>query len=349
MTRLIPILRDAVKGLRRNLAMTLAVVLCSAVSLTLFGAGLLLNRQVDITSKHLFGRVELTIYLNDDITGDQQAALATKLTHDPLVKTATYESKDQAFAEFKQLYKSEPELTEGVTADLLPASYHVKLVHPQDYGAAATEYKNAPGVNQVQDWRGRLKGFFRFLHGFQLAAYILAAVQGLATLVLLYNTIRMSAFSRRKETSIMRLVGATRFHIQLPFVLESALAGLAGGIIAAGALFGLRVALIDHRFSHQEFTPVLTHGDVWTVIGYVIVAGMVASSLMAFIALRRHVNAAEPKRPSRSLRKSIPPPRAGREEGPVKQPLAGAIVTYGPKGSTGVPGAHEPAGSHRRR
>jgi hypothetical protein len=144
-------------------------------------------------------------------------------------------------------------------------------------------------------------------------------------------------------------VGATRFHIQLPFVLESALAGLAGGIIAAGALFGLRIALIDHRFSHQEFTPVLTHGDVWTVIGYVIVAGMVASSLMAFIALRRHVNAAEPKRPSRSLRKSIPPPRATREQEPAKQPVAGAIVTYGPKGSTGVPGAHVSNGSHRRR
>jgi cell division transport system permease protein len=239
------------------------------------------------------------------------------------VKSAAYESKDQAFAEFKQLYKSQPALTQGVTADLLPASYHVKLVNPQDFSAAAAEYAHLPGVNQVQDWRGRLKGFFRFLHGFQLAAYILAAVQGLATLVLLYNTIRMSAFSRRRETSIMRLVGATRFHIQLPFVLESAIAGLAGGILAGGALFGLRVALIDHRFSHQQFTPVLTHGDVWTVIGYVLIAGAGASSLMAFIALRRHVNAAEPKKPSRSLRKSIPPPRVALEE-LAKRPMAGA-------------------------
>ncbi len=336
MTRVLPMLRDAVTGLRRNLAMTLAVVLCSAVSLTLFGAGLLLNRQVDITSQHLFGRVELTIYVNDAITTDQQDALASKLSHDPLVKTATYESKDQAFAEFKQLYKSQPELTQGVTADLLPASYHVKLVNPQDFSAAAAEYAHLPGVNQVQDWRGRLKGFFRFLHGFQLAAYILAAVQGLATLVLLYNTIRMSAHSRRRETSIMRLVGATRFHIQLPFVLESAIAGLAGGIVAGGALFGLRVALIDHRFSHQEFTPVLSHGDVWTVIAYVLIAGAGASSLMAFIALRRHVNAAEPKRPSRSLRKSIPPPRVGLEE-LAKRPMAT------------VNAASSANGSHRRR
>ena len=154
-----------------------------------------------------------------------------------------------------------------MTADLLPASYHVKLVNPQDFARRCRRIRSTCRVsNQVQDWRGRLKGFFRFLHGFQLAAYILAAVQGLATLVLLYNTIRMSAYSRRRETSIMRLVGATRFHIQLPFVLESALAGLAGGIIAGGALFGLRIALIDHRFSHQEFTPVLSHSDVWTVI-----------------------------------------------------------------------------------
>ncbi len=321
MSRLIPILRDAVKGLRRNLAMSIAVVLCSAVSLTLFGAGLLLNRQVDITSKHLFGRVELTIYVNDTITIAQQDALATKLAHDPAVKYETYESKDAAFAEFKRLYKSQPALTEGVTADLLPASYHVKLVDPQAYTSVAPSYAHLPGVDAVQDWRGRLKGFFRFLHGFQLGAYILAAVQGLATLVLLYNTIRMSAHSRRRETSIMRLVGATRLHIQLPFILESAIAGLAGGVLAAGAILGLRVALIDHRFSHQQFTPVLTAADVWQVIFYVLIAGAGASSLMAFIALRRHVRAAEPKRPSRQLRKAVPPPRATVED-PSRVPLS---------------------------
>ncbi len=108
MSRALPILRDAVKGLRRNLAMTIAVILCSAVSLTLFGCGLLLNRQVDITSKHLFGRVELTIYLSDGITQSQDAAIQSKLAKDPLVTKATYESKDQAFAEFKQLYKDSP-------------------------------------------------------------------------------------------------------------------------------------------------------------------------------------------------------------------------------------------------
>jgi cell division transport system permease protein len=141
-------------------------------------------------------------------------------------------------------------------------------------------------------------------------------------LVLLYNTIRMSAHSLRRETAIMRLVGATRLHIQLPFILESTLAGLAGGLIAAGTLFGLRVALIDHRFSHQQFTPVLSHGDVWQVICYVLLAGAGASALMAFIALRRHVRAAEPKRPSRQLRSSVPPPRISLEAAP-ERPLAG--------------------------
>jgi cell division transport system permease protein len=307
MTRIGPILRDAVKGLRRNLAMSIAVVLCSAVSLTLFGAGLLLNRQVDITSAHLFGRVELTIYVKDDITAEQQQAIATKLGQDPQVKSAVYESKDDAFKEFKELYKSSPELTSGVTADLLPASYHVKLVKPQDFASVAPEYKNLPGVDTIQDWRGRLSGFFRFLHGFQLGAYILAAVQGLATLVLLYNTIRMSAHTRRRETSIMRLVGATRLHIQLPFILESMIAGLTGGVLAGGTLYALRIILIDHRFSHQQFTPVLTGGDVWQVIFYVLLAGAGSAALMAFFALRRHVRAAEPKRPSRSDFTSVPP------------------------------------------
>ncbi len=341
MTRVVPILRDALQGLRRNLAMSIAVVLCSAVSLTLFGAGLLLNRQVEITNQHLFGRVELTIYVNDDITSQQSDAIANKLAHDPLVKSSSYESKQDAYNEFKRLYKSSPELTDGVTPDLLPASYHVKLENPQLFDQAAPEYKNLPGVDAVQDWRGRLKGFFRFLHGFQIAAYVLAAVQGFATLVLLYNTIRMSAHARRRETSIMRLVGATRLHIQLPFILESAIAGLLGGVLAGGTIFGLRIALIDHRFSHQQFTPVLTHGDVWQVIGYVLLAGAVASSLMAFVALRRHVRAAEPKRPTRAMRRTVvPAPRTPVETVPpatATQPSGGSRRT------------HATAGGRRRR
>ena len=330
MSRAFPILRDAVQGLRRNLAMSLAVILCSAVSLALFGAGLLLNRQVDITSKHLFGRVELTIYVNDSITSSQSDAIASKLSHDPLVKNSTYESKQQAYQEFKQRYKNSPELTDGVTPDLLPASYHVKLQNPQQFSTVAAEYAHLPGVDTVQDWRGRLKGFFRFLHGFQLAAFILAAVQGLATLVLLYNTIRMSAHSRRRETSIMRLVGATRMHIQLPFILESTIAGLAGGLIAGGTLFGLRIALIDHRFSHQQFTPVLTHADVWRVIVYVILAGAASSALMAFVALRRHVRAAEPKRPSRALRSAVPAPRTALEPATATATATAAGAASGP-------------------
>ncbi len=330
MTPVKPIVRDAVTGLRRNLAMSIAVVLCSAVSLALFGAGLLLNRQVDITSSHLFGRVELTVYLDDGISVDEQNGLADKLAHDPLVSRSTYESKDQAYAEFQRLYKDSPQLTAGVTPDLLPASYHVKLVDPQKYDQAASEYRGQPGVDTVQDWRGRLKGFFRFLHGFQLGAYVLAAVQGLATLVLLYNTIRMSAHARRRETSSMRLIGATRLHIQLPFVLESAIAGLAGGLIAGGTLYALRVVLIDHRFSRQQFTPVLTAGDVWQVIAYVVIAGVLAAALMAFLALRRHVRAAEPKPPSRAQRRAVPPPRsAPASESPRTVDVRERVITGG--------------------
>src|ERR1700712_5758409 len=99
-----PIVRDAGNGLRRNLTMTLAVILCSAVSLDLLGAGLLLQRQVAITSDALFGRVELNIYLSDGVTPDQQQALAQRLSTDPQVKNFVYETQEQAFERAKQLY-----------------------------------------------------------------------------------------------------------------------------------------------------------------------------------------------------------------------------------------------------
>src|SRR6059036_1021039 len=108
--RLAPIFRDAGSGLRRNLTMTLAVILCSAVSLALLGAGLLLQRQVDITSDALFGRVELNIYLSDGVTPDQQQALAERLAADPQVKNFVFETQEQAFDRAKKLYADSPGL-----------------------------------------------------------------------------------------------------------------------------------------------------------------------------------------------------------------------------------------------
>jgi cell division transport system permease protein len=294
--RIAPILRDAGTGLRRNLTMTFAVILCSAVSLGLLGAGLLLQRQVDVTSAALFGRVELNVYLVDGVTPDQQQMLADRLAHDPAVKNFEFETQEQAFERAKKLYADSPGLLDGLGPDVAPAAFHAKLVDPTQFAEVAAAYRDQPGVDSVPDLRKLLDSFFRWLNGFKLAAFVLAAVQGFATLVLLYNTIRVSAHTRRRETSIMRLVGASNAYIRAPFVLESAAAGLLGGVLASAALVTLYLVLVRGVFSHQHFTTLITAGDVAAMSLRAIVFGVLLSSLMAWVALRRHLRAADPKR-----------------------------------------------------
>lgn len=293
MTSLLPVARDAASGLRRNLTMALAVVLCTAVSLALLGVGLLAQRQVAITSDYLSGRVELAIFLTDSITPDQRDGLQSALATDPQVQHVDYESKADAYAKYRTLFADSPELLDGVTAADLPASFHVKLRDPHTFAAVAEQYRGRPGIDSVQDWRKQLDVLFKVLNGVQFAAFALAAVLGLATLVLLFNTIRVAAHTRRREMRIMRLVGASNLHIAAPFVLESAIAGLLGGVVAGVALYAFRIVVVDDWLQHQHFTPPVSGDDVWLVIAEMVVAGLLLGAVMALLALRRNLRATE--------------------------------------------------------
>jgi len=338
MTSLGPVVRDAASGLRRNLTMALAVVLCTAVSLALLGVGLLAQRQVGITSSYLSGRVELAIFLTDTITPDEREGLQRVLTTDPAVQHLDYESKNDAYAKYRKLFADSPELLDGVTAADLPASFHVKLRDPRSFGVVAQKYRGRPGIDSVQDWRKQLDVLFKVLNGVQFAAFALAAVLGLATLVLLFNTIRVAAHTRRREMRIMRLVGASNLHIAAPFILESAAAGLLGGVVAGIALYSFRVVVVDGWLQHQHFTPPVSSGDVWVVIAQMVLAGLLLGAGMAVLALRRNLRAAE----ARSFLAGRREVRRGRE---ALEAAGGAGAGGAGAGDTGGAGAVDGAGA----
>jgi len=351
-TSLAPVVRDAASGLRRNITMALAVVLCTTVSLALLGVGLLAQRQVAITSDYLSGRVELAIFLTDDVTPDQRDALQTALSSDPAVQHLDYESKADAYTKYRALFADSPELLDGVTAADLPASFHVKLSDPRTFAAVAQRYRGRPGIDSVQDWRKQLDVLFKVLNGVQFAAFALAAVLGLATLVLLFNTIRVAAHTRRREMRIMRLVGASNLHIASPFILESAAAGLLGGLLAGLALYAFRVVVVDGWLQHQHFTPPVSSGDVWRVIAEMVLAGLLLGAGMAVLALRRNLRATESlgfvatRRAARQVRAAD---RSAQPTAAVVPPQAGAP---GAPASSAPPQPAQPpvaAGGHRRR
>lgn len=285
-----PVAAEMWSGLRRNLTMTIAVVLTVGVSLALLGVGLLLGKQVGVMKDYWYNKVEVSIYLTQDVTDNQRTELANALSTDPLVQQVYYEDQQQAFQRFKQQFKDSPSLVHEVTPAELPESFRVKLKNPQQYQAISDEYSGLPGVDEVQDQRQLLQGFFKGLRYMQYTALAIGLTQAIAALLLVSITIRTAAFNRRRETGIMRLVGATKLYIQLPFVLEGALAGLAGSLVAIGGLVLFKVYVVDHRLAQSVHAfPFVGWQAVYQAMVVVVAAGVVLPTLASMITLRRHM------------------------------------------------------------
>jgi cell division transport system permease protein len=288
-------------GLRRNLTMTIAVVVTVAISLALFGSGLLIRAQVETMKDYWYDKVEVSVYLCGEastgeacggtpVTEQERQQLLEDLESTPQVAEVFYESQEDAYQRFREQFADSPDLIDNVTADALPESFRVKLTDPTQFDVVASAFQGRPGVEQVQDQKALLEDFFDVLNKLQLLALIIAGVQVVAAVLLISNTIRVAAFSRRRETGIMRLVGASNLYIQLPFLLEGVLAGLVGALFAAGALVALKALLIDGQLRDTfEFTAFVGWGDVLAIIPWLLLTGVLLAGLSSFVTLRRHL------------------------------------------------------------
>ncbi len=288
-------LQESLKGLSRNLMMTVAVVLSVTVSLTLLGSSLLLSRQVDLATDDWVGKVEVSIFLCDDrtcaaITPEQQEQLRDDLEANEVVAEVQYESKQEAYDRFVELFKDQPALTESITSDTLPASFRVRLENPELFNVIRDQFGAYPGVEEIVDQRDVLNQFLRFTNVVRNAALVVAAIQLVAAGVLIANTIRVAAFARREQTSIMRLVGASNWYIRLPFVLEGVFAGLIGALVSWG-LLALTVPRIAGNLSQDiQLMPFIGMTEVSQVGPLLLVAGVGIAAMSSILALRRFLD-----------------------------------------------------------
>lgn len=282
-------------GLRRNLTLTIAAIVTTAVSLALLGAGLLVRQQANLINHLYYGKLQVAIFLADDVSQDQRDSLLKELQSDPLVKNVQYESKDEAYDKFKREQAANSSLLNTVTAADLPESYRVQLKDPKQFEVIRTKYADQPGVdvnNGVQDYRRILDPIFKLLAGIKRVSYAVALIQVLASALLIYNTVRVSAFGRRRETGIMRLVGASSFSIQLPFLVEGAIAGLVGGLIACGVLVLGKVFVVDGIIAksiNASVLPPLAWSDFEGTMPLLLLLGVIVSGVASFFTLRRFV------------------------------------------------------------
>ncbi len=294
------ILSEVLNGFRRNLTMTLAMILTTAVTLGMLGGGLLVIQMADKSQKIFLDRVEMQFFLNDDVTAadpnctaDPCASTKREIEAEPGVATVTYISKQQAFERAKAAWEeSSPELAEFIRPDPYQAALRVRVDDPERFGAILDTFARAPGVDGVLDQRDLVKRIFSVLDGARNAAFAIAAVLAVAAILLIANTVQIAAYTRRTEVSIMRLVGATRWYTQLPFLLEAVIAAVVGAALAVGGLFLAKIFFFDKALEDLYGVNILariTAADVWFVSPWLLLTGVVLAGVTAYGTLRVYV------------------------------------------------------------
>ncbi|MFD7135431.1 permease-like cell division protein FtsX [Streptomyces sp. NPDC059894] len=291
-------------GLRRNLTMTFAVIVSVALSLALFGGSLLMSDQVGAMKGYWYDKVNVSIFLCNKsdaesdpncakgaVTEDQKKQITSDLKKMSVVDTVTHESQDEAYKHYKEQFGDSP-LAASLTPDQMQESYRIKLKDPEKYQVIATAFDGRDGVQSVQDQKGILDNLFGLLNLMNRAALGVMALMLIVALLLIVNTVRVSAFSRRRETGIMRLVGASSFYIQAPFIMEAAVAGLIGGALACVFLVVGRYFTIDHGMALSSKLNLINFvgwDAVLTKLPLILATSLLMPALAAFFALRKYL------------------------------------------------------------
>lgn len=297
------ILSEMWAGIRSNVSMIVSIVLVSFVSLTFLAVTLLLQTQITQMKSYWYDRAQVAIYLCSDyspeeacpaggVTDAQKVAIKKQLISpmlEPYIEQYYFENKDQAYEKFVQQF-ADSQAVQYITADQLNEAYWVNLVDPTQSDLIVESFSGLDGVEEIKDQRSYLDGIFGFLNAGSLLAGGVAAVMLLSATLLIATTIRLSAHSRRREISIMRLVGASRFSIQLPFVLEGLFAAVVGGLLASGVTVAITHYFVTGYLAKQlAFTSFFGITEALMITPYLIGIGGLLAILSSAVSIHRYL------------------------------------------------------------
>jgi len=298
------ILGEASNGLRRNVSMVISVILVTFISLTFVGAAILLQMQIGQMKGYWYDRAQVAVYMCTDVdtTGNCSQTEATKTqiaavedllnspTLKPYIDKYEYETHEQAYQNFQDQLSGSP-IASLVTPDVLNESFRVNLKNPDDADVLIESLSGQAGVQDVQDQRGYLDQIFSVLNAASATAIGIAVLMLIAAVLLIATTIRLSAFSRRRELGIMRLVGASNRFIQTPFILEGVFASVIGSVLASAAVVGIVQFFVQGVLVNTlgATTTLVGLGDALTVVPILIVVGALLAAASASVAISRYL------------------------------------------------------------
>ena len=241
-------------------------------------------------------RVQVTVYFDKELTTQDQSAFRAKISALSGVSRVGYVTRDEALKRFKSRLRGQETLLEGVRPEVLPTSFEIALKRSHRDTTSVenfvTELKRIPGITEVQYGEEWVRRFNSFLNFMRLLGALLGGFLVIAVIFIVSNTIKLTIYSRRDELEVMALVGATRFFIKVPFLLEGLIQGSVGSLLSVGLLFALYEGFLHNAASFITFNP-LTSGLNFLppeYIGGLLLAGALLGFVGSFTSLKRFIN-----------------------------------------------------------
>lgn len=290
------LLNEVLTGFRRNVTMTIAMILTTAISVGLFGGGMLVVRLADSSRAIYLDRVESQVFLTEDVSANDSScdttackALREKIETRSDVKAVRFLNRQQAYDDAIRKF---PQFKDVAGKDSFPASFIVKLENPEQHKDFDTAMKGQPGVLDVLNQKELIDRLFAVLDGLSNAAFAVALVQAIGAILLIANMVQVAAYTRRTEIGIMRLVGASRWYTQLPFLVEAMLAATMGVGIAVAGLMVVRALFLENalnQFYHANLIAKVDYADILFITPWLLLLGVAMSGLTAYLTLRLYV------------------------------------------------------------
>ena len=290
------LLNEVLTGLRRNVTMTAAMILTTAISIGLFGGGLLVVLLADHSRAIYLDRVETQVFLTEDVSANDPScganpckALRETIEKRQDVKSVRFLNRQDAYEDAIRKF---PQYKDVAGKDSFPASFIVKLENPEQHKDFDSAMQGQPGVLSVLNQKDLIDRLFAVLDGLSNAASAVALVQAVGAILLIANMVQVAAYTRRTEIGIMRLVGASRWYTQLPFLVEAMVAATAGVVIAIIGLLVVRAFFLDNalnQFYQANLIARVDYADILYISPVLLLLGVSMAALTAYATLRLYV------------------------------------------------------------
>jgi len=290
-------LKESGSSMRRNMALTVAAVMVTSLSLIILGVVSMFVHTGNGLAADMKERVdEIRVFLDENITVEERESLERHIRNMEEVRSVTYISKEEALEEFRKMYEDQQGMLDEIEGNPFPAEFKVQMTDPKYNTTVAQRLESRPevsvdenGKKEIKNPRDVVNKVLRWTGAIQKAGIVIVIAFGLVAVALVSITIRMAIYSRRKEIGIMKLVGATNWFIRWPFIFEGVFEGFLGSIVGIISVLLINAWIIARVESAAENVNLVGGSYLALLSLFLVFIGMFIGAIGSALALRRHI------------------------------------------------------------